>query len=268
MAVDKNDKKDFEKARLLLEEAKSYPREIMLEVIWNNVKRSVDRLSNQREEPLNVLDVGSGAGDISLRLARENARVTLLEPSYCLLHTAEERARDQIPTASGSLSFLNKRIEDLGADCTAGFELIICHETIEYVDDPLKAINVISAALKPRGILSLVFLNRYGEVVYHALRDMDPIKAIESFDNETFPSQLHRGWGRLYAADELLNLLEPHGFSIEGRYAIGMLCDYIEPDKLKESSFYEGVLELEKQGCFLPAFQEIGRLTQLICRKD
>ncbi len=256
------------KAQLLREQAEAPQGRLQTELVWRFLVRHVVARPERERDMLDVLDVGAGLGEISMRLAEGGHKVTLLEPSMCLLETVEAHAREQIPEREPNLYFLNQRIEDLEECEQERYDLILCHETIEYLDDALGALNIISRAIKPRGLLSLVFLNRYGEVAYQALAQGNAQAALASFEKEKFQTEFHSGWGRLYAPEELENLLEPLGYTCENEYGVRVFCDYMDCSMFGEADCFRGMLEMEERAGSEVPFKYLGRLMQLICRKD
>ena len=257
-----------QKAQLIREEAEAPQGKLQAELIWRFLARHIVAKLDRERDVLDVLDVGAGLGETSIRLAEGGHRVTLLEPSICLLETVEARAKEQIPEQQPNLYFLNQRIEDLEECEQERYDLILCHETIEYVDDALGALNIISRAIKPRGLLSLVFLNRYGEVAHQAVAEGNAQGALASFEKERFQTEMHSGWGRLYAPEEMESLLEPLGYTCENEYGIRVFCDYMDCSMFSEADCFRGMLELEERAGSEIPYNYLGRYMQLICRKD
>jgi S-adenosylmethionine-dependent methyltransferase len=258
-----------EKAELLMEKAEAPTTRLEAELAFRFLGRHIpDILRGDEDRRLNILDVGSGVGEASLRFAALGHRVTLLEPQACLLETAMERAREQALDRTADLRFINERIENLEACLQEDFDLILCHETIEYVDDPLKALNIITRVLRPRGLLSLVFLNRYGLIMDKVLREGNVKEAMDAFDMEEFSTPLHRGKGHLYSDIELRMLLEPLGYNIEGEYGLLVFSEYIDCSLFEPGQCFKGMLELEERAGSEPHLKYVGKYTQLVCSKS
>ena len=260
------EKSPEEKAELLMELAEAPASRLEAELAFRYLHRHLEGRIRRGGE-LNDLDVGSGLGEVALRFAALGHRVTMLEPQACLLETAEERAREQLPERAGYMRFLNERIENLEECISEEFDLITCHETIEYVDDPLKALNVITRVLGPRGTLSLVFLNRYGLIMEKVIMEGNIAEARESFDRDEFATELHHGHGRLYSDEEIRALLEPLGYNIEGQYGLLVFSEFIDCSLFEEGECFKGMLELEERAGQEPHLKGIGQYVQLICSK-
>lgn len=256
-----------QKTEFLMELAEAPTTRLEAELAFRYLYRHLEE-GLKRGAELNVLDVGSGLGEVAMRFAALGHKVTMLEPQACLLQTAEERAWQQLPDRVSSMRFLNERIENLEACLQEDFNLIICHETIEYVDDPLKALNVITRVLRPRGILSLVFLNRYGLIMEKVISEGNVKEAMEAFDMEEFPTRLHHGRGHLYSDAEMMALLDPLGYNLEGQYGLLIFSDFIDCSLFDEGQCYKGMLELEERAGQEPHLKGIGKFIQLVCSKS
>jgi len=261
------DKTPEEKAELLMEMAEAPESRLEAELAFRFLYPHIET-DIKRSGELNVLDVGSGLGEVALRFAALGHKVTMLEPQACLLQTAEERAREQLPDRSGLMRFLNERIEDLEECIEDEFDLVICHETIEYVDDPLRAFNVITRVLRPRGTLSLVFLNRYGLVMRRVIVDENISAAMDAFEVDEFDTSLHRGRGHLYSDAEITALLEPLGYNVEGQYGLLVFSEFIDCSLFDEGECFKGMLALEERAGQEPHLKGIGKFVHLICSKS
>jgi S-adenosylmethionine-dependent methyltransferase len=256
------------KAQGIIEREESPAGRVQHEVAWRYLSAHLEGLTRLKDGPLDVLDVGCWMGEVSLRLAAAGHRVTLLEPSTCLLDTVQARAEQEMPQACAGLSFMNQRVEDLENHQAGPFDLVICHETIEYMDDPLRAFNIITRVLRPRGLLSLVFLNRFGEVARLLLAERDVAAAASAFERETFPTDLNRGTGYLYSTRELLGLMEPLGYTAEGEYGLRVFCDYLDCSDFGLKDCFSAMADLEERLGKEQAFLHMARFIHLIARKD
>src|SRR4030042_5357900 len=102
-----------EKAELFMEMAEPPIPRLQAELAFRYLNRHLESELRRGNGELNILDVGSGVGEVALRFAALGHKVTMLEPQACLLTTAEERAKEQLPERGAFMRFLNERIEDL-----------------------------------------------------------------------------------------------------------------------------------------------------------
>ena len=85
--------------------------------------------------PLRAFDVGCGTGATAVRLARLGVHVTLLDSSPTMLSVAERTAveagvSDRITVKLGDAAELADILQ------IGRFDIILCHNLLEYVDDP------------------------------------------------------------------------------------------------------------------------------------
>lgn len=102
-----------------------------------------------------VLDFGSGFGLVANHLAKEN-QVLAVEPNQEMVDLrAQDYPYQQIV---GSLDQLAS-FED------ASFEVILCHNVLEYVEDRKLVLKEFTRLLKSGGLLSIVKHNEVGRVL-------------------------------------------------------------------------------------------------------
>lgn len=102
-----------------------------------------------------ILDFGSGEGITANYLAEKN-KVIAIEPSQEMLANAwKDYQYTQIVGDVKTLSTFSDKT----------FDLIICHNVLEYVDDKAKVIRDLTRVLKQDGVLSIVKHNKPGRVM-------------------------------------------------------------------------------------------------------
>jgi ubiquinone/menaquinone biosynthesis C-methylase UbiE len=106
-----------------------------------------------------ILDFGSGEGITADHFAKAN-KVTAIEPWDEMLKDAwKDNEYTQIV---GSVEALSEFKDDT-------FDVIICHNVLEYIDDKSEVLRELSRVLKPTGYISIVKHNRYGRVMQMAV---------------------------------------------------------------------------------------------------
>src|SRR4051794_15324636 len=127
----------------------------------------------QDPRALLALDIGGGTGAIALRLAGLGLQVTSLDASLPMLDlarlaTQEAGVTDRITLKHGDAAQLATLFE------AESFDLIVCHNVLEYVEDPCAVLQSAARALRyPSGILSLLVRNQAGEVLKAAIQSGD-----------------------------------------------------------------------------------------------
>ena len=124
-----------------------------------------------------ILDFGSGEGITANHFAEKN-EVVAIEPSEEML---KNRWRDYLyEQIVGDIESIRK-IE------ANSFDMIICHNVLEYIDDKKEVIRELSRVLKSGGYLSLVKHNRAGRIMQMAvlLDDFEKAHALLDGKNST-----------------------------------------------------------------------------------
>ena len=121
-----------------------------------------------------ILDFGSGEGITANHFAEKND-VTAIEPSREMLSNAwKDYEYTQIVGDVNALSAFKNET----------FDMIICHNVLEYIDDKAAVIKALARVLKKDGIISIVKHNRAGRVMQMAVLLDDFEKANEILDGK------------------------------------------------------------------------------------
>lgn len=116
-------------------------------------------------QKLNVLDVGGGTGMMAKEFAANGHAVHLIDVSEDTLEIARQRLLDysDVSIQLTSLSHFARHYTG------QGYDLILCHALLEWLDDPHAAVQELSALLAPNGVLSLSFFNHDAKVFNNLL---------------------------------------------------------------------------------------------------
>ena len=125
----------------------------------------------QSTRSLLALDIGCATGAIAVRLARLGLHVTLLDESLPMLDFAERAAREAGVTERIALKHGNAT-QFANFFPAASFDVIFCHNVLEYVDDPCAVLRSAARALRdPSSVISVLVRNQAGEVLKAAILD-------------------------------------------------------------------------------------------------
>lgn len=109
--------------------------------------------------PLNgkrVLDIGCGAGILSEALAARGATVTGLDLAPELIEAAKAHAEQ-----SGlDIDYRCVSSRDIATEMTGAFDIVVCYEMLEHVDEPAHVVDDCALACKPGGHLFFSTINR------------------------------------------------------------------------------------------------------------
>jgi len=138
---------------------------LMKQMVWQ-------QLGDIRHQKL--LDFGSGKGVTACYYARCND-VVAIEPSAEAI--SERWQAYPYQQLLGSTEELKKLPDE-------SFDVILCHNVLEYAEDRAKIVQEFARLLKPDGLLSVVKHNRAGRVMQMAVLLNDFDRAHELLDGE------------------------------------------------------------------------------------
>jgi len=208
-----------------------------------------------------ALDLGCGTGAIGIRLARLGFRVTLLDASESMLGLAKHAARraevsDRIRLEHGDAAQLALQ--------SGPFDVIVCHNVLEYVDDPAAVLRSAVRALRDStSIISLLVRNQAGEVLKAALQDGDLAAAEHNLTAEWGHESLYGGNVRLFSAENLHAMLKAASLAMAAERGVRVLSDYLPP-AISRDDEYERILALERKLGRRKEFIPVARYTQCL----
>jgi 2-polyprenyl-3-methyl-5-hydroxy-6-metoxy-1,4-benzoquinol methylase len=224
-----------------------------------------DFFPSRLDAPVRVLDVGCGTGAIGVRLARLGCQVTLLDSSQPMLDIAKQAAVDS--GVSDSVTLHRGDASEL-ADIVpaASFDVVICHNVLEFLPEPEAVLRACARALRGRSaILSVIVRNQAGEVLKAALKTGDLDAAAASLIAEWGYESLYGEKVRLFTGDAMLAMLQSASLETVAERGIRIVADYLPPEASREKE-YDRVLELEKNlGC-RPDFARVARYLHVLAR--
>jgi S-adenosylmethionine-dependent methyltransferase len=220
----------------------------------------------QATRSLHALDVGCGTGAIAVRLARLGLHVTLLDASEAMLDFAERAARE---------AGVTERIALKHGDATqfanlfpaGSFDLILCHNILEYVDDPCAVLRSAARTLRdPSSIISVLVRNQAGEVLKAAIQDGDVAAAEHNLTAEWGHESLYGGRVRLSTAESLKAMLREPSLAVTAERGVRVLSDYLPPS-VSRNDEYQRIFELEHKLGRRPEFAAVARYTHCLAHR-
>ncbi|MCW8885037.1 MAG: methyltransferase domain-containing protein, partial [Motiliproteus sp.] len=131
-------------------------------------------------------------------------------------------------------------IEQFCQQSAGGYDLLICHAVLEWLEQPQQLLQTLLKKLNTGGTLSLMFYNQHSLVLRNALRGN--LRKVKRAD--------WRGDGQGLTPyqpldpDLLYQWLADEGFKIEERSGIRCFYDYL-PIKVRQTYAFDDILELE-----------------------
>ncbi len=214
---------------------------------------------------MQALDLGCGTGVMAMRLAQLGVQVTLLDSSESMLSLAKTAAQSSGMTGKITLKLGNAvDVPFLFPD--GSFDLILCHNVLEYVDDP--AAVLLSAAQTLRNsssLISILVRNQAGEVLKSAIQDGDLAASACHLNSEWAQESLYAGSVRLFTPKSIESMLAACSLEMIALRGVRTLSDYLPNSGLCDSQ-YEQVFELERKLGARPDFAVVARYLHYLAR--
>src|SRR6267143_983549 len=220
---------------------------------------------SQAEKSLCVLDLGCGTGATAVRLARLGIHVTLLDSSPAMLDIAKRATQeavvaDKVVLQHGDATQLANLFR------TRSFDVILCHNILEYCDDPGDVLRGAARALRDSSaMLSVLVRNRVGEVFKAAIQAGDLAAAENGLTAEWGQESLYGGRVRLFTSDSLRAILKAASLAAIAERGVRVLADYLPP-QVSRSADYARIFELERKLGSRPEYAAVARYTHCLAR--
>lgn len=237
-------------------------------VVWDVLQNALDqRVKTTGQAQLDVLDTGGGSGHFAVPVARLGHRVTVVDPSPNALFALERRAveadvADRIRGVQGDALGLFDVVEP------AGYDAVLCHGVLEYVDDPAEGLRNVIGALCPSGVLSLLAAGLGGAVLARAL-------AGHFAEARQALAHPEGRWGegdpvpRRFTAEQLTALVQRAGVRVSAVHGVRIFADLV-PGALvdTEPGALADLLRLEAAAAEVPAFHSVATQLHVLGEKE
>lgn len=236
-------------------------------VVWEVLKRALDaRAAAVGTAGLDVLDTGGGTGNFAVPVARLGHRVTVVDPSPNALFALERRAAeagvaDRVNGVQGDIHGLFDVVE------RGGYDAVLCHGVLEYVDDPAEGVRNAVEALRPAGALSLLAAGLGGAVLARAL-------AGHFTEARQALTDAAGRWGegdpvpRRFTVELLTELVDKAGVDVGAIHGVRVFSDLV-PGVLVDTQpgALDALLKLEAAAAELPSFHSVASQLHLLGEK-
>jgi S-adenosylmethionine-dependent methyltransferase len=202
-----------------------------------------------------ILDFGSGEGITANHFAEKND-VTAIEPSKEMLSNAwKDYEYTQIVGDVNALSAFKNET----------FDMIICHNVLEYIDDKAAVIKALARVLRKDGIISIVKHNRAGRVMQMAVLLDDFEKANEILDGKDSTASK---FGTIrYYEDNDITKWEPQ-ITVSDIWGIRTFWDLQQnQQKHGDEAWQEKMLQLELRVSQMQEYKNIAFFHHLLLKK-
>jgi S-adenosylmethionine-dependent methyltransferase len=225
-----------------------------------------DFLPARPKDSLCALDLGGGTGATAVRLAQLGIRVHLLDSSPAMLDLAKRAAQqaevtDRVVLHHGDAAQLSNLF------AAESFDVILCHNVLEYVDHPGAVLHAASRFLRDSSaILSVLARNRAGDVFKAAIQAGDLAAAENNLTAEWGTESLYGGRVRLFTSDCLRAMLTDASLQEIAERGVRVLSDYL-PKRVSRDADYQRIFALERKLGGRPEYAAVARYTHSLSHR-
>jgi S-adenosylmethionine-dependent methyltransferase len=209
-----------------------------------------------------ALDLGCGTGETAVRLARRGVRVMLVDSSASMLEIAKRTVHEA--SVAEMIAFEHADASQVAKLFPArSFDLIVCHNVLEYVDDPGAVLGACRQVIRDSSPVSILVRNQAGEVFKAAVQMGDLAAAEQGLMAEWGRESLYGGNVRLFTATSLYALLKQASLSVVADRGVRVFSDYLPPH-ISRSDEYQRIFELERKLGKRSDFARVARYTHVL----
>ena len=222
----------------------------------------------QTKVSLRALDLGCGTGAAAVHLAHLGIHTTQLDSSPAMLEIAKRAARDA--GVEGKIELKHGDAAQVANLFPVGsFDIILCHNILEYVDDPNAVLSasaqVLRSDLTDIGILSVLVRSQAGEVLKAGIEAGDLGAAERNLTAAWGDESLLGGQVRLFTLDSLQVMTKGASLAVAAERGVRVISDYLPP-QISRREEYERIFALERKLGSRPEFAAVARYIQIIAR--
>lgn len=215
---------------------------------WGKLRYNVTRANLKKHivgHALKILDAGGGNGIDSIPFASDSHHVTIVDYSEEMLKEAHQQAQSmgvesQISAYQADVATLPELIPE------ASFDVVLCHNVMQYVEDPILLLQAVTHPLRTGGILSLMSTNRLANSYRAAFQQDDLEEAFAKIDSTTSWTVTFDVPLRQYSGEDVIQMLPEVDCNLVNHYGVRCLCDYLPNNERKyEPEYYAQLEKLE-----------------------
>lgn len=212
--------------------------------------------------PATVVDIGGGAGNQSLPLARDGYDVTIVDPSAAMLERARERLAGESRAVAGRVRLVEG--EGTAAPQALGgerFSAVLCHGVLPYQDDPDPLLDALCGLAARDGVVSIMTKNARTLAVRPGL-ERDWERALAAFDDTREVNKLGLP-SRGDTPEELAAALERRGISPVAWYGVRFFTEGWSRDR-PATDPVDLVLAVELEASRRDPYRQVSRCFHMV----
>lgn len=205
-----------------------------------------------------ILDFGSGFGFTASHLAKNND-VIAIEPNAEMV--AMSVTDDDYHQIIGDITQLKQFSDE-------SFDLIICHNVLEYAEDRQAIVQEFYRLLKSNGVLSIVKHNQAGRIMQKVVFENNVDEALSLLSGAPI-EVMNFGAVHYYEVSDLLDWMKPHHLFIQKTLGVRTFWGLQQNNNLKNDPVWQDrMFEIEMKVCELEAYINISFFNHILLTKN
>ncbi|WMJ23194.1 methyltransferase domain-containing protein [Paludicola sp. MB14-C6] len=216
------------------------------------------QLNISNDTRLKILDFGSGFG-VTANYYAKNHNVIAIEPNQEMINMSFNE--NTYTLIKGDVKIL-KQFDD-------EFDVVICHNVLEYAPNQKEIFSQLVRVLKPKGKLSIIKHNTLGRAMAAAVFDDNPQAALDLIsDNINKEKSSTFGNRNLYTNDQIIAWTNENDIKLSQVLGIRAFFGITKNNNIKfGEKWYDKMLELEMLASCMDEFKAIAFFNHLIFEK-
>lgn len=231
---------------------------LFYELVWHQLDELQGDVPGETPRELRgkrILDFGSGFGVTAEHLAQHNA-VTAVEPNEEMVEN--RLCQWEYTQILGGLEWLKSQPQET-------FDVILCHNVLEYAGEREAILAEFARVLKPEGVVSIVKHNRMGKIMQKAVFEYKPQEVLTLLRGEDVASQ---SFGTIQEyEDEELEVYAKGKLKIDRCFGIRVFYALQSNDLKTGADWKDNMMQLECAAAEVPELRNIAFFHHVILKR-
>lgn len=218
-------------------------------VVWEQLSQ----ITNSR-----ILDFGSGFGVTANHFAKNN-EVLAIEPNAEMVEM--RLCENNYHQIIGGIDHLKQQKDN-------SFDVVVCHNVLEYTKERKDILQEFCRVLKPNGILSIVKHNHTGRIMQKVVFENNVDEAISLLDGGAI-NVLNFGQVNYYDTNDMIEWIGDTGVNIEKVLGIRTFWGLQQNNDIKkELNWQDKMFEIEMKVSDIEDYKNISFFNHVLLRKS
>lgn len=211
------------------------------------------------DQPSHALDLGAGQGQFALYLAQQGMQMSICDHSNAMLHVATE----QFQQAQQPLNAYLCRLQQIDEHAPKRFPLVLNHAVLEWLEDPISALNIMLNKVAMHGWFSLMCYQQAG----HVWRQLMNGRLHDPTGSNTRLKQTGNAPKHSFERSQLVAHIQAQGFTLKRVRGIRCVYDHMH-EKIRQKMDINTLLQADLDYGLQEPYRSLGRYMHLVFKRS